>query len=365
MHEHGRSFDHGYLRVSDIHTLYYEMFGNPVGKPAVFLHGGPGAGCVPRHAGFFDPRFYKVILFDQRGCGKSSPRGCLEENTTWDLVKDLEKLRQHLRVNKWLVMGGSWGVTLALAYGQAHPGAVAGFILRGVCMLRQEEIDWFYKQGANYLFPFSWEALLSFLEPSEHADVIPAFYKRLTSNDAESRRQAAKAWLTWEMGLSFFKVSKTAQYWDGKQYTTSSLEEKIADKPRESSALKEATPDRAQGASNQPSLKPKNDGAGKGESIEMTAFVVQARLECHYFLNSGFLKANQLLEGVPTIRHIPCVIVQGRYDFVCPVKNAFDLHRAWPEANLCIVMDAGHSMYEKGIARELVSATKRFMSLQY
>eukprot|EP00250_Pteridium_aquilinum_P012258 c20604_g1_i1 orf=152-946(+) len=193
MHEHGRSFDKGYLKVSDVHTLYYETFGNPVGKPAVFLHGGPGAGCVPRHAGFFDPGFYKVILFDQRGCGKSTPRGCLEENTTWDLVEDLEKLRKHLRVNKWLVMGGSWGVTLALAYGQAHPGAVSGFILRGVCMLRQEEIDWFYKQGANSLFPFAWEELLTLLEPSERTDVIPAFYKRLTSSNSESRSQAV--WL--------------------------------------------------------------------------------------------------------------------------------------------------------------------------
>lgn len=367
MHEHGRSFDHGYLRVSDVHTLYYETFGNPIGKPAVFLHGGPGAGCVPRHAGFFDPRFYKVILFDQRGCGKSSPRGCLEENTTWDLVEDLEKLRKHLRVNKWLVMGGSWGVTLALAYGQAHPGAVSGFILRGVCMLRQEEIDWFYKQGANSLFPFSWEELLSLLEPSERTNVIPAFYKRLTSNDAESRSRAAKAWLRWEMGLSFFKVSQTAQFWDGKHYVTHSLQEKRNYKLN-NSAQKDDRSDSAHGFSDQSSLKSSDVPLGKvaeGESTEMTSFVAQARLECHYFFNSGFLKENQLLEGVSAIRHIPCVIVHGRYDFVCPVKNAFDLHRVWPEAQLCIVMDAGHSMYEKSITRELVSATEQFSSFEY
>ncbi|MCO5585548.1 hypothetical protein L7F22_039481 [Adiantum nelumboides] len=361
MYEHVPSIDRGYLKVSDIHTVYYEIFGNSVGKPAVFLHGGPGAGCTPRHARFFDPRHYKVVLFDQRGCGKSTPCGCLEENTTWDLVEDLEKLRKHLRVNKWLVMGGSWGVTLALSYGQTHPGAVSGFLLRGVCMLRQEEIDWFYKQGANSLFPFAWDELLSVLEPEERTDVIPAFYKRLTSDNADSCSQAAKAWLRWEMTLSFFQVSHTSKYWDGKQYVMRSLEQEPSSKTI--NALEETKTDSAYSFSNQ---KLACVEAGKNHETtisKMTPQLAQARLECHYFLNAGFLKESQLLKGISKIRHIPCVIVHGRYDFVCPVKNAFDLHRAWPEAKLCIVMDAGHSMYEKGITRELLSATEQLMSV--
>ncbi|KAH7281742.1 hypothetical protein KP509_36G061500 [Ceratopteris richardii] len=354
MHEHQPSIDRGYIRVSDIHTLYYEIFGNPVGKPAVFLHGGPGAGCVSRHAGFFDPTYYKVVLLDQRGCGKSTPLGCLEENTTWDLVDDLEKLRRHLRINKWLVMGGSWGVTLALAYGQAYPDAISGFILRGVCMLRQEEIDWFYKQGVNSLFPFAWNELLSVLQPSEHANIIPAFYTRLTSSDPECRMQAARAWLKWEMSLSFLQVSKAVQCWDGKQYSFHSLEEKHDIKIHDATSMKDN--------SKQKSLDVKTAKVNEIVAPKMTPQIAQARLECHYFLNAGFLKKDQLLKGVPNIRHIPCVIVHGRYDFVCPVKNAFDLHQAWPEAKLSIVMDAGHSMYEKGITQQLLSATDQLRS---
>lgn len=180
----------GYLEVSSLHTIYYEVFGNPKGRPVVFLHGGPGAGCSERHARFFDPQYYRIVLFDQRGCGKSSPRGSLEKNTTWDLVADIEKLRLELGVTRWMVMGGSWGVTLALAYAQSHPKSVAALILRGVCLLRPQEIDWFYKQGANALFPFGWEELLSVLESSERNNILSSYYRRLTSSDTSIQQQA-------------------------------------------------------------------------------------------------------------------------------------------------------------------------------
>eukprot|EP00249_Psilotum_nudum_P017100 c26158_g1_i1 orf=88-1521(+) len=370
----------GYLKVSDVHTIYFEIHGNPMGKPAVFLHGGPGAGCFARHAKFFDPLHYRVVLFDQRGCGNSSPHGCLDANTTWDLVEDIEKLRNHLGVNKWMVMGGSWGVTLALAYIQTYPNAVSALILRGVCLMRREEIDWFYKQGANYLFPFAWEQLLSVLEPSEQHLVLPAFYKRLTSNDTQVQFQAAQAWLRWEMSLSFFSAPPTVYYWDGRQYLMEAYRQGTGEKQEPTSAKEtmECLPSLKGSASgawseNTSKMVPIPQGGVQrsfqaSTSIDnstMPSQVVQARLECHYFLHKGFLMENQLLERISMVRHIPCVIIHGRHDFVCPLKNAFDLHRAWPEAELCIVCNAGHSMYEKGISHELFAATTRFKSLQY
>ncbi|CAK9229587.1 unnamed protein product [Sphagnum troendelagicum] len=375
----------GYLEVSSLHTIYYEVFGNPKGRPVVFLHGGPGAGCSERHARFFDPQHYRIVLFDQRGCGKSSPRGSLENNTTWDLVADIEKLRLQLGVTRWMVMGGSWGVTLALAYAQSHPKSVAALILRGVCLLRPQEIDWFYKQGANALFPFGWEELLSVLESSERNNILSSYYRRLTSSDTSIQQQAAQAWLRWEMGLSFFSTSPFVVSWDGQQYLTipsplvapevtqessnqtrngksrgrltgsSPSSSQTETKTAPSSSSSSGTSSRAQPSINQ----------SQSNKINMSSQLAQARLECHYFVNGGFLEDNQLLLGIPKMQSIPGIIVQGRYDFVCPLVNAFDLHRAWPEAQLRIVPNAGHSMYEQGIMDELLRATETFKQLEY
>ncbi|XP_024525318.1 uncharacterized protein LOC9659028 [Selaginella moellendorffii] len=336
------SISNGYLKVSELHTIYYETFGNRCGQSAVFLHGGPGAGCTRRHAQFFDSQRYHIVLLDQRGCGKSTPKGCLQENTTWDLVDDLEKLRKHLNVERWLVLGGSWGATLGLAYAQAYPQVVHALILRGVCLFRQREIDWIYKQGgASSIFPFSWKNFVSVLEPDEQNDVLTSFYKRLTSSDPSRQLSASRAWFSWEMALSFFSVEQSLA-WNGEQYSNPSG--KIL-----SLTAEEKT--------NHQTLEWLPTGDAK-----MPSQVVQARLECHYSMRNGFLKDQQLLEGVRRIRHIPCVIIHGRYDFVCPVVNAVDLHCAWPEAELKIVGDSGHSMYEKGIARELVLATNKFLA---
>ncbi|BBN06133.1 proline iminopeptidase [Marchantia polymorpha subsp. ruderalis] len=352
MYPNSKAHERGDLKVSDLHTLYYEVHGNPKGKPVVFLHGGPGAGCTERHARFFDPQHYRIVLFDQRGCGKSTPRGCLEGNTTWDLVEDIEKLREHLGVTKWMVMGGSWGVTLALAYAQKHPEAVAAMILRGVCMLRQQELDWLYKQGVNLLFPFAWGQLMTVLDESEREDAVSAFYKRLTSDDYTVAQSAAQEWLRWEMGLSFFSTSQTnVLAWDGKQYAYVPLATEV-----ESQSEKVAT-------ASQNAASPHSSPSTASTFVSST--VAQARLECHYVVNKGFLKENQLLEGVAQMRHIPGTIVQGRYDFVCPVSNAYDLHRSWPEAELRVVPNAGHSMYESGIIKELVRATDQFKRLDY
>ncbi|KAG0626271.1 hypothetical protein M758_2G115500 [Ceratodon purpureus] len=388
-----QSHKKGHLQVSNLHSVYYEVFGNPNGRPVVFLHGGPGAGCSDRHARFFDPQHYRIVLFDQRGCGKSTPRGCLEENTTWDLVSDIEQLRQHLGVAKWLVMGGSWGVTLALAYAQSHTDSVAGLILRGVCLLRPQEIDWFYKQGANALYPMAWEELLSVLEPDERKDVLSAYYKRLTGDDTSIQQRAAQAWLRWEMGLSFFSKSPYLVEWNGKKYQNLLSPLVAGAETTESSQNKERGPQRAPAgqpptpgpaptsssttsqtqSSSQPSPSSSSASSSTSESSSSTSQnkgsyssqVAQARLESHYFINGGFFDDDQLIQGVPKMRHIPGIIVQGRYDFVCPIANAFDLHRAWPEAYLRIVPNAGHSMYDEGILYELVRAADSFKNLKY
>jgi proline iminopeptidase len=299
----------GRLRVSDVHELYFEESGNPAGKPVVFVHGGPGGGTEPKHRRFFDPDVYRIVLFDQRGCGQSTPHASLVDNTTWHLVSDMEALRGHLGIERWQVFGGSWGSTLALAYAEAHPDRVTELVLRGIFMLRKQEIDWFYQGGASALFPDAWEGYLAPIPEGERHDLLHAYHRRLTSDDPAVRTAAARAWSIWEGSTSHLYVD------------------------------------------------PEEVGR-TGEEQFALAF---ARIECHYFVNRGFFQPEtQLLDGVPRIRHIPAVIVQGRYDVVCPMETAWALHRAWPEAEFRLVPDAGHSAFEPGIVHELVEATDRF-----
>jgi proline iminopeptidase len=299
----------GYLRVSDVHEIYFEECGNPKGKPALFVHGGPGAGCDARARCFFDPDAYRIVLFDQRGCGRSRPHASLEDNTTWHLVEDIEKLRRHLQIEKWLVFGGSWGSTLALAYAETHPQRVSELVLRGIFMLTQFELNWFYQEGASALFPDRWEHYIGAIPEAERGNLIRAFYKRLTSDDRATRVNAARAWSIWEAATSFLHVNE--------------------------------------------------DNINKWGEEDFAIAV--ARIECHYFVNRGFFETeDQLLRDVTRIRQIPAVIVQGRYDVVCPMQTAWALHKAWPEADFKIVPDAGHSAFEPGITHELVLATDRF-----
>ncbi|WP_458072475.1 prolyl aminopeptidase [Rhodanobacter sp. BL-MT-08] len=302
-------FNSGTLAVSPLHTLYYEESGNPNGKPVVFLHGGPGGGTNPKCRRFFDPAIYRIVLFDQRGCGKSTPHAELTDNTTWDLVADIERIRTHLSIDRWQVFGGSWGSTLALAYAQTHPARVTELVLRGIFLLRRSELEWFYQQGCNALYADAWETYRDAIPEVERADMMSAYYRRLTSPDAAIRVAAARAWSVWEGATSYL--------WQDRTHIASSGQDEFA-----------------------------------------LAF---ARIECHYFVNGGFLEHDdQLLRNVERIRHIPAVIVQGRYDVVCPMRSAWDLHRAWPEADLKIVQDAGHSAFEPGIMHELLEATDRF-----
>ena len=299
----------GWLRVSPLHEIYWEESGNPKGKPALFVHGGPGAGADPRSRRFFDPRRYRIVVFDQRGCGRSRPHASLEDNTTWHLVADIERLRTFLGIERWLVFGGSWGSTLALAYSQAHPRRVSELVLRGIFMLRKWEIDWFYQDGAGALFPDRWENYLAAIPRREHGDLVCAYYRRLTSPNRATRVRAARAWSIWEAATSHLIT----------------------------------------------------DDANIDKWGEEDFAVAVARIECHYFMNKGFLRSeDQLLRGVARIRHIPSVIVQGRYDVVCPIRTAWDLHRRWPEADFRVVPDAGHSALEPGNTHELVSATDRY-----
>lgn len=304
-----KPYNHGYLQVSDLHTIYFEESGNPQGKPVIFLHGGPGGGITPIYRQYFDPQTWRIVIFDQRGCGKSTPYAELRENTTWDLVSDIEKLRQHLNIDKWVVFGGSWGSTLALAYSETHPERCKGLILRGIFMLRQKELRWFYQEGTSYIFPDAWKKYLHPIPENERHDLISAYYKRLTSKNDKIRLEAAKAWSVWEGSTSkLFPSTETMSHF--------------------------------------------------GEDEFAEAF---ARIECHYFVNKGFFTSeNQLLENVDKIRHLPCVIVQGRYDVVCPMVSAWELHQAWPEAELMVVPDAGHSMNEPGIRECLLNATDKF-----
>jgi proline iminopeptidase len=306
-----KTYNTGFLRVSPVHELYYEESGNPRGKPVVFLHGGPGGGTDPKMRRFFNPKRYRIVLFDQRGSGQSRPSASLVDNTTWHLVSDIEALREHLKIDRWQVFGGSWGSTLALAYAQKHPERCTEIVLRGIFLLRRFELEWFYQNdlGAAALFPDFWERYLKPLSMEERKDCMQSYYKRLTSENRETLLEAARAWSVWESALAYMKVNQA--------YI------KQAEDPKFAAAF--------------------------------------ARIECHYFVNGGFLeRPNQLLEDVPKIRHIPAVIVQGRFDVVCPSRSAWDLHKAWPEADLRIVPDAGHSAFEASISRELVKATDRY-----
>jgi proline iminopeptidase len=295
--------------VSDVHELYVEQCGNPEGKPVVFLHGGPGGGIDAKYRRFFDPSRYRVVLFDQRGCGKSTPHASLVDNTTWHLVADIEAIRQKLGIAKWQVFGGSWGSTLALAYAEKHPEVVTELVLRGIFLMQQREIDWFYQRGTSAIYPDAWEKYLAPIPEEERGDMIAAYYRRLTSEDANVRAEAAKAWSIWEGSTS------------------------------------KLLPD--------PDFIQRFAGDAFADAF--------ARIECHYFVNKAFFsRDDQLLADVHRIRHIPATIVQGRYDVVCPMENAWALHRAWPEAELMITPDAGHSALEPGNTRALVAATDKY-----
>ncbi len=299
----------GHLKVSDLHTLYYEQVGNPNGIPVIFLHGGPGGGISADHRRYFDPHIYHIILFDQRGSGKSRPVAELRENTTWDLIADIETLRQHLGIDQWQVFGGSWGSTLALAYAINHPQRVKALVLRGIFLCRPSEIQWFYQKGTSELFPDRFDKYEKLIPENERHDLVKAYYKRLTHDDYEVRLQAAKTWSQWEASTSRLIVSETA---------IDDFEE----------------PDYA---------------------------LSFARIECHYFMNNAFFPTtNYLLENISKIRHIPGVIIQGRYDVVCPARSAWDLHQAWPEAQLHIIADAGHAASEIGVRSALIKATEAF-----
>ncbi|PRP93300.1 Proline iminopeptidase [Enhygromyxa salina] len=302
-HEQGR------LRVSNTHELYWEVSGNPQGKPVVFVHGGPGGGTSASQRQFFDPAAYRIVLFDQRGCGKSTPHANLEDNTTWHLVADMEALRERLGIDRWQVFGGSWGSTLALAYAQRHPERVTELVLRGIFMLRRKELLWFYQSGASSMFPDAWQHYLAPIPEAERGDMMSAYYRRLTSDDPAVRLAAAQAWSVWEASTSFLRQ------------------------------------------------RPDYINHAGGDAFAL-AF---ARIECHYFVNRGFFEVDgQLLRDVGRIRGIPGVIVQGRYDVVCPMMSAWELSRAWTEAQLWVVDDAGHSSYEPGIVDRLVRATDQF-----
>jgi len=296
------------LKVSALHELHVEESGNPEGKPVIFLHGGPGGGTSPKHRRYFDPDIYRIILFDQRGCGQSTPYAEVRENGTWDLVADMERIREHLGIDRWMVFGGSWGATLGLAYAEKHPERVTELVLRGIFLLRQREVDWLYQEGASRIFPDAWEPYRDAIPEAERGDFLQAYAKRLLSDDPSVNLPAAKAWSIWEGATS--------------------------------------------------KLIPDPDFiASYGDEATTLAF---ARIECSYFLNKGWMDEAQLLRDAGKLKGIPGAIIQGRYDMVCPLESAWALSQAWPEADLIIVPDAGHSAYEPGISRALVAATDRF-----
>ena len=299
----------GHLDVGDGHSLYWELSGNPDGKPAVFLHGGPGGGSSPEHRRQFNPDKYKILVFDQRGCGKSTPYASLEANTTWDLVDDIEKLRQQVaKVDKWMVFGGSWGSTLSLAYAQAYPERATELVLRGIFLFDQYEVDWLYKQGADSIYPEQWEKFLALLPEEERGDPVAAYQRRLTSSDPDEQLRAAKAWSAWEAStVTLLPSDETMEHF--------------------------TSPDVA---------------------------VAIARIENHYMANGGWLEPGQLLRGAEKLRGIPGVIVQGRHDSCTPPKAAWALKKVWPDVELNIIPDGGHLYNEPGILDGLIRATDRF-----
>ena len=303
-----KPYDSGFLNI-DQHQIYFEQCGNPNGKPALFLHGGPGGGGSEEVRRFFNPDIYRIIVIDQRGCGRSKPHGCLENNTTWHLVSDIENLREKLGIEKWLVFGGSWGSTLSLAYAQAHPKSVSELVLRGIFLLRKEELHWFYQDGASRIFPEAWSGFLDIIDEDKRNNLMSSYHEIFKSDDKEKRLKAAIAWSKWEAA-------------------TSSLAYK-------------------------PSLV---------EEFSNPEFALAfALIENHYFMNKGWFKTeNQIIESIDIIRSIPAVIVQGRYDVVCPMKTAWELSEAWPEAELIVAPGSGHTAFEKEITHALISATDKF-----
>ncbi len=296
------------LRVDAIHTLYIEESGEPEGIPILFLHGGPGAGCEPFHRRFFDPNKYRIIMFDQRGCGRSAPHAELEKNDTASLISDIEKIRELFGIDRWFVFGGSWGSTLALAYSEACPYQILGLILRGIFLCRRREIEWFYQEGANRIFPDYWQDYISVIPEIERDDILHAYYQRLTGKDELARMAAAKAWALWE--------ARTASLLPAKELIDHFSDPHVA--------------------------------------------LSLARIENHYFVNDSFLEPNQLLGNADKLSDIPGIIIQGRYDLICPMESAWELHQAWPMSKLQIIDDAGHSAFEPGICRALVQATDYF-----
>ena len=302
-------FDSGFLDVDARHRMYYEQCGNPQGKPVVILHGGPGAGCGAKIRRFHDPRAYRIILLDQRGAGRSTPHADLVDNTTWTLVADIEKLREHLGIDRWQVFGGSWGSTLALAYAEKHPERVSEIVMRGIFLLRRWELEWFYQEGCSRLFPDAWEKYLEPIPEVERGDIISAYHRRLTSDDENVRLEAAQAWSIWEASTSFM-------------------------------------------------LQDEDFINSHNDAHFALSF---ARIENHYFVNGGFFEAEgQLLRDAHKLKGIPGVIVHGRYDVVCPIANAWDLHKVWPEAKLMISPTSGHSAFEAENASALIEATDSY-----
>ncbi|KAK9849778.1 hypothetical protein WJX84_008817 [Apatococcus fuscideae] len=374
LHPAASPFKTGRLQVSQLHSLYYEVYGNPNGQPAVVFHGGPGAGCYANHARFFDLSHYKVVLVDQRGCGKSQPLGCLEDNNTAALIGDFEALRESLGIERWLLFGGSWGVALSLAYAQAHSHRVSGIILRGICLMRPSEIQWMYGGGAGNLAPSAWASFTADLGKRELKNPLAAYHKRLTSpKDAQQRDAAARAWMGWEMGIGF-GLSTTLQRWNGQAWDKAGAQPAAPPSPGPSANVGAAS---AAAAASSPSAGASSPSTGNGAAKfssssssspppppgSISGSVAQAMLECHYSFNNAFLEDTPLLEGLDSIRHIPCIAVQGRLDFVCPPRTAYDLHLAWPEMELLIVPGAGHSMYNPGIQDQLLQATDRMRHL--
>lgn len=294
-----------FLQVDETHRLYIEESGNPDGIPVLFLHGGPGASSEPYHRRYFDPERYRIILFDQRGCGQSTPHASLQDNTSDDLVKDIERIRAVLEINKWVVFGGSWGSTLALLYAEKYPAHVQGLVLRGIFLCRDQDVKWFYQHGTSVLFPDYWQDYLAPIPESERGDMIGAYYKRLTGDDELAKMRAAEAWSTWEgRTASLLNNDKLVDYFSD-PYVALSV----------------------------------------------------ARIESHFFINQSFLEPDQIIENAHLLKEIPGYIVHGRYDVICPVQQAWDLHKAWPEAELSIIADAGHAVSEPGITKRLIEIT--------
>jgi proline iminopeptidase len=301
-------YDHGMLDVGDGHRIHWELCGNPDGKPVVFLHGGPGGGCTPTQRRLFDPEKYRILLFDQRGCGRSTPYASLEANTTWHLVADIERLREMIGVDKWMVFGGSWGSTLALAYAETHPERVTELVLRGIFTLRRSELLWYYQEGASWIFPDKWEGFLAPIPEEERGDLMAAYRKRLIDPDSAVQAKAARAWSLWE--------GETITLLHNQEYSDQFGDEHYA--------------------------------------------IAFARIENHYFVNEGWFEDGQLIRNAHRLKGIPGVIIQGRYDIATPPKTAWDLHKAWPEAKFIMVPDAGHAVSEPGITHHLIEATDAF-----